>query len=80
MHQLNYKCVTSAIYLCVFGRILLQYRLTGNHSVRPAGKESTPLQIAASLLLVLSALLIFFYTLGQALGYLDTHFKLGTFQ
>ena len=68
------------VCLCVLGRIFLQYRLTGNHGVRPAGKESSPLQIAASLLLVLSALSILFYALGQALGYLDTHFKPGTFQ
>lgn len=64
----------------VLGRTFLQYRLTGNHGLRPAGVKSPPLQIAASLLLMLSALLIFFYVLGQALGYLNTSFNPGNFQ
>ena len=68
------------ICFCVLGRIFLQYRLTGNHGIRPAGKNSPPVQIAASVLLVLSALLILFYTLGQALGYLHTNFKPSYFQ
>ena len=68
------------VCLCVLGRIFLQYRLTGDYGVRPAGKESTPIQIAASLLLMLSALLIFFYVSGQALGYLHANFKPGDFQ
>ena len=68
------------ICLCVLGRVFLQYRLTGNHGIRPAGKHSPPLQIAASVLLVLSALLILFYTLGQALGYLHANFEPSYFQ
>ncbi|MGB1258241.1 MAG: methyltransferase family protein [Thiolinea sp.] len=68
------------ICLCVLGRVFLQYRLTGNHGIRPAGKHSPPLQIAASLLLVLSALLTLFYTLGQTLGYLQASFEPGNFQ
>jgi len=68
------------ICLCVLGRVFLQYRLTGNHGIRPAGKDSPPLQIVASVLLVLSALLILFYTLGQVLGYLHANFEPSYFQ
>ena len=53
----------------VLGRMVFQYQLTGNHGIRPAGKASPPLQILASVLLVLSALWTLFYTLGQTLGY-----------
>jgi len=58
----------SFLLLGVVGRIFLQYRKTGNHGVRPATKDSPPVQIVASILLVLSGLIIFVYTLGQALG------------
>ena len=68
------------VCLCVLGRIFLQYRLTGNHGIRPAGKQSSPLQIAASILLVLSALLILFYAIGQTTGYLTVSFEPGYFQ
>ena len=58
----------------VLGRMFLQYRLTGNHGLRPANKQSPPTQIAAGLLLALSALVIFLYALGQTLGYLSMSF------
>ncbi len=64
----------------VLGRMFLQYRLTGNHGLRPAHKHSHPLQIIASLLLALSAVLIFLYALGQTLGYLQVSFVPGFIQ
>lgn len=64
----------------VLGRIFLQYKATGDYGIRPAGKHSPPVQIAASLLLVLSAVIILFYTAGQALGYLLPWYQPGFLQ
>jgi len=61
----------SLLILGVFGRVFLQYRTTGNHGVRPATKNSPPLQKLASFLLVASALIMFIYTLGEVLGFFD---------
>ena len=58
----------------VLGRMFLQYHLTGNHGLRPAQKHSPPSQIAASVLLALSALVVFLYASAQTLGYLPISF------
>jgi len=63
------------LLLGVVGRIFLQYRKTGNHGVRPATKDSPPVQIAASFLLVVSGLIILGYTLSEALGFVTPFYK-----
>lgn len=59
----------------VFGRMILQYRMTGDCGIRVAGKDSPPVQIAASLLLLVSGLIIVFCTLGLTMGYLKHSFQ-----
>ena len=68
------------IFTAVFGRMILQYRMTGDYGIRFAGKDSPPVQIVASLLLSASGLLILFYTLGLTIGYLNLSFQPGTTQ
>jgi protein-S-isoprenylcysteine O-methyltransferase Ste14 len=68
------------IFTAVFGRMILQYRMTGDYGIRFAGKSSPPVQIAASLLLSASGLLILFYTLGLTVGYLTLSFQPGAVQ
>lgn len=68
------------ILMGVLGRVFLQYRATGDYGIRLAGKHSPPAQIAASLLLVLSAFIILFYATGQALGYLASWYQPGFLQ
>lgn len=63
------------IFTAVFGRMILQYRMTGDFGIRFAGKGSPPVQIMASLLLVLSGLLILFYAIGVTTGYLKLSFQ-----
>lgn len=65
----------SFLLLGVFGRIFLQYCKTGNHGVRPATKDSPPVQITASLLLLTSGLIILGYTLSEALGFFEPLYK-----
>jgi len=59
----------------VFGRMILQYRMTGDCGIRVTGKDSPPVQIAASLLLLVSGLIIVFCTLGLTMGYLKRSFQ-----
>jgi protein-S-isoprenylcysteine O-methyltransferase Ste14 len=59
----------------VFGRMILQYRMTGDCGIRVTGKDSPPVQIAASLLLLISGIIIVFCTLGLTMGYLERSFQ-----
>lgn len=63
------------IFTAVFGRMILQYRMTGDYGIRFAGKGSPPVQIAASLLLSVSGLIILFCTVGLTVGYLKPTFQ-----
>jgi len=63
------------ILTAVFGRMILQYRMTSDYGIRFTGKDSTPVHIAASLLLLVSGLIIVFCTLGLTMGYLKHSFQ-----
>lgn len=68
------------LFTAVFGRMVLQYRMTGDYGIRFAGKDSPPVQIAASILLAVSGLVILLYTLGLTVGYLSLSFQPSTIQ
>lgn len=63
------------ILTAVFWRMILQYRMTGDYGIRLTGKDSPPVQIAASLLLLISGIIIVFCTLGLTMGYLERSFQ-----
>ena len=62
------------ILTAVFGRMFLQYKMTGDYGIRLAGKDSPPAHIAASVLLLVSGLIILFYIVSVTLGYLEPSF------
>lgn len=62
------------ILTAVFGRMLLQYKMTGDYGIRLAGKSSPPVQVAASMLLLVSGLIILFYAGSVTVGYLKPDF------
>ena len=68
------------IISAVFGRMLRQYKMTGDHGIRLASKDSPPAQIVASVILLLSGLLILYCTVGLAIGFLKLNFLPTLFQ
>lgn len=58
------------IFTAVFGRMILQYRMTGDHGIRLAKKDSPLVQIVASLLLSVSGIIVLLCTVGLATSYL----------
>ena len=62
------------ILTAVFGRMFLQYKMTGDYGIRLAGKNSPPVQVAASVLLSVSGLIILFYAGSVTVGYLEPGF------
>ena len=68
------------IISAVFGRMLRQYKMTGDHGIRLASKDSPPVQIVASVMLLLSGLVILYCTLGLAIGFFKLNFVPTLFQ
>jgi len=54
--------------------MFLQYKMTGDYGIRLAGKNSPPVQVAASVLLSVSGLIILFYAGSVTVGYLEPGF------
>ena len=54
--------------------------MTGDHGIRLASKDSPPLQIVASVMLLLSGLVILYCTLGLAIGFFKLNFVPTLFQ
>lgn len=63
------------IFTAVFGRMIIQYRMTGDYGVRLAKKNFSLVQIIASLLLSLSGLIILICIIGLTFDYLKLEFK-----
>jgi len=68
------------IISAVFGRMLRQYKMTGDHGIRLASKDSPPAQIVASIILLLSGLLILYCTVGLTVGFFKLNFVPTLFQ
>lgn len=59
------------LLLAVGGRIAIQYKLTGDHGIRPINPNSTKIALLSSILLLTSFLSVFILTLLDAIGILE---------
>lgn len=67
------------LIVAVIGRIIIQYKTTGDHGIRPAKMTSPLIAKMASLLLLLSFLSLFILTLFDALHQLEPDVSLGKY-
>jgi len=69
---------TVFMIVIIFGRIAIQYKITGDHGLRPANKKSSPLARVLSIFWIIALVAPWIVTGLEAFGTIQPQFDFGT--